>query len=479
MSATPTPQTETIDAAATARADRLVAVQLRMALACIVIAVLGGVVGALHYIPSLSPALHEAGFGLTKLRPLHTTFATLWIYGGAIAVIYHYLGNLGPGLSTGDARRFWLHTACWITAGIGVIVTLALDIYSGREYLGFHPAVSAVLLFGWLLFAYNFLRRACRDFWRQPVYIYFWTVGILYFVYTFVEGHAYLLPFVQEQPVYDIALHWKACGTLVGSFNFLVYGALVYVSEKLSGDKRYGQSSLAFALFGVGCLNSFTNFAHHTYHLPQDELVKWIAFIVSMTEIVILARLLFDVANMVRKRSGEKPCYNAAAGYLVSAKWWTTVMLTLSILISVPSFNSLMHGTHMVTGHAMGTELGIDTMVLFGAVSFLLCEIYSHAPRAVSHVDAPHMRAHTALLNVAMAVLVGWLSLSGLVHGIYRYYQEPSPDWIGWGTYLFPVTGSVLAICLLYLVWRWAPMLLPSAGAAPAGRTDTSGEPAI
>ncbi|MEM7205226.1 MAG: cbb3-type cytochrome c oxidase subunit I [Planctomycetota bacterium] len=436
----------------------LLLVQMRMALICIVIAVLGGLLAALHYIPELSPQLHDSGLGLTKLRPLHTTFASVWIYGAAIAVIYHFLAHQGSGLQRGDVRRFWFHTVCWITAGIGIVGTLFAGVFTGREYLGFHPAFSVLLLAGWLALAWSFLRRALPGFWGKPVYIYFWTVGILYFLYTFVEGHAYLLPWVQDRPVRDIALHWKACGTLVGSFNFLVYGCLLYVSERLSGCPRYAQSTLAFSLFAVGCLNSFTNFAHHTYHLPQSHAVKWIAFVVSMTEAVILLRLLYDTVCMLRQRSSGTE-FEPVVGYLSSAKIWTTVMLTTSILISVPTLNSFIHGTHVVTGHAMGAELGIDSMVLFGCVAFLLREVHPGATHVRAILGGGVMRGHLAVLNLSMAALVLWLTVAGLAHGIYRYRGLASPEWVGLGAVVFPLAGSVLAGALLFLVWRWLPLL--------------------
>ena len=48
--------------------------------------------------------------------------------------------------------------------------------------------------------------------------------------------HAYLLPSVFESPIRDLQVQWKSCGTLVGSFNFMMYGSLTYVGEKMSGD---------------------------------------------------------------------------------------------------------------------------------------------------------------------------------------------------------------------------------------------------
>lgn len=443
----------------TQNGDDLILIQLRMAVACIALAVLGGMAAVLHYIPQLSPWLAEAGLGLTKLRPLHTTFASVWIFGCAVAVVYHYLARHGDGLDAGDRWRFRFHTICWLGAGVGILVSLLMGVLSGREYIGFHPVFSAVLLLGWLAFAWSFLKRGLRGFWQQPIYIWFWTIGVLYFIYTFTEGHAYLLPWVEQQPIRDLQLQWKSCGTLVGSFNFLVYGSLIYVSERMSGDRSYAQSPLAFSLFGVGCLNSFTNYVHHTYHLPQEHFVKWVAFIVSMMEIIILLRLLYDIRRMVARRVGNAP-FNAALGYLTSAKWWTAAMLVIALLISVPNLNSLIHGTKVVVGHAMGTELGIDTMVLFGAVAFLLRDLGQTSRLASERLDRPAMRSHLLVLNIAMAVLVAWLTVSGLVHGVYRFNGEPSPTWVGYERYFFPLFGAVLALSLLYLVVFWTPMLL-------------------
>ena len=45
------------------------------------------------------------------------------------------------------------------------------------------------------------------------------------------------------------------------------------------------------------------------------------------------------------------------------------------------------------------------------------------------------------------------------MHGIYRYNGEPSPAWIDLGQFIFPITGGVLALSLLHLVMRWAPLL--------------------
>jgi nitric oxide reductase subunit B len=431
--------------------DRVVAIQFRMALACIVLAVLGGAMSVLHYLPAVSVQLNAWGLTFPQLRPVHTTFATLWIYGAGVAVVYHWLAHQGAGLTRGDLLRFRFHTACWIGAGVAMFATLLAGVTSGREYLEFHPAFAAPLLIGWLAFAWTFLKRALPSFWGCPVYVYMWTVGVLLFVYAFLEAHAWLLPGIGDRPVRDMQLQWKSCGTLVGSFNFLVYGTLTYVRERIANDSRPGQSGLAFALFGVGCLNSFTNYVHHTYHLPQNHTVKWIAFLVSMAEIVILWRVMTDVVRGLRARAPEHPTLR----FFASARHWTASMLALAIAISIPNLNSIIHGGHVVAAHAMGAEIGIDSMVLFGALVWFL---HDQRPRSRRMLTSSVVRWNIRVLNVAAAALVTWLFAVGSVNGWTRFHGEPPPAWVTGGWWLFPVLGGTFAVALLALVARWAPL---------------------
>lgn len=434
--------------------DRSVVIQLRMAISCILAAVLGGLLAALHYVPDVSTWLNARGLALTQLRPVHTTFASLWIYGGSLAVIYHWLSTQHGGLDRADRRRFRFHTICWITAGIGVFVSLLGGVTSGREYLDFHPAFSAVFLLGWFAFAWNFLRRLRHGFWGQPIYVWFWTVGTLFFVYTFVEGHAYLLPSVFENPVRDLQIQWKSCGTLVGSFNFLMYGSLTYVGERLTGNRAYAQSATAFWLFGVGCLNSFTNYAHHTYHLPQTPIVKWVAFIVSMLELVILLKVMIDLARAMKKRASP---FCGRASWLNHAKWWTGTMLLYSIVISVPNLNSIVHGTHVIVAHAMGTTIGIDTLVLLGTGCWLIGE--TGGTRVLPRLDCGLQRASVRWISTLLALLVAWLIVAGTVHGLHRYEGLPTPYWVAGSRWVLPLCGGAMGAWLVVVAVRMLSML--------------------
>ena len=214
-------------------------VLMRGAVLALAVALVAGAIGVLYYIPGVPDRLREAGFAFKTLRPVHTSFVMAWIFLGGVAVVHRYFEDHSELIDAGGRARLRAQVWLWVLAGVGSLVTIAMGITSGREYLGFHPVFSIPMLAGWLLFAFTFFKMTGRGFLDRPVYVTMWGVGVLFFVYTFVEQHAWLLPEVFTHPLTDLRLQWKATGTLIGSFNLFVYGSLIYVGERLSGDTRY------------------------------------------------------------------------------------------------------------------------------------------------------------------------------------------------------------------------------------------------
>jgi len=437
---------------------------IRGGLIAIAVTLVGGMLGALYSIPTLAPAFQSLGLDLRQLRPIHTTFASAWIFLGGVAVVHRWLQDYGGTATRGDRIRLRVQVLCWAIAGAGILVTLIVGVGSGREYLGFHPIFSALILTGWLCYAWNFFRVAGPNFFERPLYLTMWGVGMLFFIVTFVEQHLYLLPGIFANPLQDLQVQWKATGTLVGAFNLFVYGSIIYIGERISGDPEYGHSKVAYALFGVGLLNSFTNFAHHTYHLPQDHLVKWISFVVSMMEISILCRASYDLLNLVRTTEDRAFC--AARGSFAASTYWSVFILLSAVLISVPPLNAIIHGTYAVTGHAMGATIGIDTMVLIGAIIWILGEHLAarEGEEASGVLHTVAMRRIVVGLNIGVAALVGWLHVSGTITGVSRAGFAPGevyvpPAWLPmWNGILFAATGFVALVFFAALLWKLMPV---------------------
>ena len=437
---------------------------IRGGLVAVAVTVVGGLLGALYSVPSFASAFQSLGLDLRQLRPIHTTFASAWIFLGGVAVVHRYLQDHGGPITRGERWRLWIQVLSWAAAGAGILVTVLLGVGSGREYVGFHPIFSVLILLGWICYTWNFFRVVAPGFWSRPVYLTMWGVGMLFFIYTFLEQHAYLLSGVFADPVQDLRIQWKATGTLVGSFNLFVYGSIIYIGERISGDPRYGHSKTAYALFGVGLLNSFTNFAHHSYHLPQSELVKWISFVVSMMEIIVLTRAVWDLWRLVSTVEDRPFC--ATRGSFTAAKWWTLAILFTAVLISIPPLNAVIHGTYAVVGHAMGATIGIDTMILLGACIWIigehLCAIDGEGSDSPLHCEA--MKRTVIGLNISVAALVLWLHVAGVVTGVTRMGFAPGETYVppGWlaatSGPLFAVTGALAAVFFVRLLATLMPL---------------------
>ena len=431
---------------------------MRGAILSITITLLAGLLGALYYIPTVAPVMQRLGIQFTALRPIHTTFAMAFIFLAGVAVVHRFFEDEAGPMEGSERMRLRIQIIAWSIAGVGVLGSYIAGVFSGREYMGYHPIFSIPIMIGWVMFVWNFYQHLGKGLLSRPVHVTMWAVGTLFVVYTFAEQHAWLLPGLFSDPIVDMRIQWKATGTLVGSFNLFVYGTIYYVGTKLSGNASYAHSRLAYALFGVGLLNSFTNFAHHTYHLPQNELVKWISFVVSMVEIILLARVVWDIAGMIKAKRPSPPC--GIQLFMASAKWWTGFILVTAILISIPPINSLIHGTRLVMGHAMGAEIGIDAMALFAATTWILIEIMQRRGENPEPLSSRAYRRWIIGLNIGVAGLVGWLTISGIGTAIYRYDGLASPDWIVvGGPYVFVMFGVIAAYFLSRLLFAWMRVL--------------------
>src|SRR5690606_39233270 len=87
-------------------------------------------------------------------------------------------------------------------------------------------------------------------------------------------------------------------------------------------------------------------------------------------EWVFFIKILYNWKNQITE--AEAHFHYFPYRFLLASNFWLFFNLTFALFMSVPAINLYMHGTHFITAHAMGTTIGINTMILMAAVFYFL-----------------------------------------------------------------------------------------------------------
>ena len=419
---------------------------LVLALSYLLFGLLLGVIGGFQYI--LPPFLKDQ-LSFQQTRPLHVYLVITWIFTAAQAGIYYYL----PGIANRPLywqQGIWWHFILQLTVSLFIIISFFLGNFGGREYLEFPPLLGAFIFLSWIPFAINFFFTLKPNYKTVPVYIWSWSTGIIFFFITLSESYLWLLDFFRTNIVRDVTVQWKALGSMVGSWNMLVYGTAIYVMEQTSGNSKPARSPLAFFFYFLGLINLMFNWGHHTYIVPAAPWVKTVAYVISMTELLILAHLIIQWRKMMR--NGRKNYHLISYRLLSYSDGWIILNLILAITISVPAWNYYTHGTHITVAHAMGTTIGINTMLLFASIFYIIKNEKAEVPEK----RKTWIRKGIIITNIALVIF--WASLlgSGLVkisgrlnnEAFYIIMQKCQPYFK-----VFAYSGTLIFIGLFILIF--------------------------
>ncbi|HWR32072.1 MAG TPA: cbb3-type cytochrome c oxidase subunit I [Chitinophagaceae bacterium] len=375
---------------------------LILAMSYLLFGLLLGVIGGFQYI--LPPFL-KSQLSFQQTRPLHVYLVITWIFTAAQAGIYYYL----PRISNRPvywSEGVWVHFILQLVVSVAIISSFFLGYFGGREYLEFPPLFGAFLLLSWMPFVINFFLTLRPKYKTAPVYIWMWSTGILFFFITVSESYLWLFEHFKTNVVRDITIQWKALGSMVGSWNMLVYGTGMYVMEQTSSDNKTARSPLAFFFYFLGLTNLMFNWGHHTYIVPAAPWVKTVAYVISMTELLILAHIIW---HWRKTMTNAKKNYHSVSYRLLSfADVWILLNLVLAICISVPALNIYTHGTHITVAHAMGTTIGINTMILFASIFFIARQ------QNPVFIENNKIRIGKFLWFTNISLLIFWLALLGM-----------------------------------------------------------------
>lgn len=365
-----------------------------------------GILAALIY---LFPDFLKQEIGFVSLRPLHVSSAMFWIILGATGCVY---SGMKAFIKDSKIKVIaMIQWGLWIVAIIGIITSYFTKDFGGKEYWEFNPIWALPIALAWILFLVNFFLLV-KKIKNWPVYIWMWMTGILFFLFTFSENYLWIFPYFREHFITDMTIQWKVNGSLVGSWNQILYGTAFFLMDKISNTKSTGTSKFAFAMYFLGLFNLMFNWGHHIYSLPTEKYIRYIGYIVSMTEWVFFIKIIYDWRASVN--TIQKHYHYFPYKFLMAADIWVFLNMGQAILMSIPAINIYTHGTHVTVAHAMGTTIGINSMILLAACFEFL---------KFNSTNNTRIKYYKFLFwALQISLLIFWLSLNiaGIKKGIWQ-----------------------------------------------------------
>lgn len=384
------------------------------------IALLAGIVfGAIGVFQFVFPGFFDE-LSFVKVRPLHVSLVVAWIFLCAIGGIYYYLKTY-CGAKLWSDRLPRIHFVLFIITGVLILICYFLGKFGGREYWEFPAILSVPIFISWILFGINYFRSAFTKTERWPVYMWMWATGIVFFFITFSEAYLWLIPYFRNNLIRDITVQWKAYGALTGSWNMLVYGTAIFVMTRIKGDDTVAHSRTAFLMYFLGFSNLLFGWAHHIYIVPSALWIRMISYVMSMTELLILAKIIIDWRSSLEE--AKKDFHILSYKFIVASDVWVFLNLSLALAISVPAVNIYTHGTHVTVAHSMGSSIGINTTILLASAFYLIMDI---TKCKFSESEKKYISFGFWLFNLFFIVF--WISLiiAGIQKGILTVEDELS-----------------------------------------------------
>lgn len=327
------------------------------------------VVGVLIAFAFFDKDLWSDYFTFERLRPIHVSAALFWIFSGAQGAVVYFIGSHFS-VSTDESNYLKWSRRLWMMSVVLALGSFLFAQYGGREYWEFPPIFNLPILLSWLAFAAFLYPTVLKHIKKQPVYVWMWCTGVLFFVFSFIEANLWLIPWFRENYIRDVTIQWKANGAIVGSWNQLIYGCAFFLMTRISGSKEAAYSKTAFFFYFLGMANLMFNWGHHVYNVPTAPWVRIVSYAVSMTEWVFLLKILY--AFRKKWKESGKLAVSLPYQFLTAAEVWVFLNLLLALVMSVPAWNRYTHGTHAVVAHAMGTTIGINSMILMAAILYII-----------------------------------------------------------------------------------------------------------
>ncbi|HQW27001.1 MAG TPA: cbb3-type cytochrome c oxidase subunit I, partial [Saprospiraceae bacterium] len=157
-----------------------------------------GVVGGLQYVIQ---GFIKSILSFDKIRPLHVSSVVFWIILAAVGSVMTYLQQ-HTGRQLYSPRLARIQLLIFVGTVIAILCSYCFGVFGGREYWEFNPWFALPLVLGWILFLINFI-ASVGSLRNQPVYVWQWMTGVVFFLFTFLESYLWVFPYFRNNIIND------------------------------------------------------------------------------------------------------------------------------------------------------------------------------------------------------------------------------------------------------------------------------------
>ncbi len=396
-----------------------------------------------------------------RIRPVHLNVV---VYGWASVAGLGVAIWLMARLCRVPLRNVPLVCAAGVLWNIGVVAG-TISILAGHsmsvEYLEYPPYVTFIL----------FLSYALVSIWavdmfvhRKPghVYVSQWYLMAALFWFPWLYGTANLL--INWQPVEGSAqgiINWWYGHNALGLwFTPIGLASAYYFIPKVIGRPVYSYYLSAFGFWALAFFYSWNG----GHHLIGGPLPAWLVTASIVASIMMVIPVVVTAINhhVTMKGHFEMLKYSPTLRFVVfGAMCYTAVSLQGSSM-AFRSWNYLTHFTHYTIGHAHLGLYGFFTMIMFGAMYYIVPRLTQSEWRSATMIRIHFWACAYGIIFMFLA-----LSIGGVVEG--EMLLDPKgahstfPEIIeATLPYLISrsLAGSLLAVGHIVFAWHFTLMLI-------------------
>ena len=384
--------------------------------------VLGSLLGLISAWKLVCPTLLDGQGWLTfgRLRPAHLN---------AVAYGWASLAGIGTGiwimarLCRARLRQPGLLFIAAVFWNLGLLAGL-LGILSGEsrsaEWLELPGYASTLLFVAFALIGiWTIEMFRCRQPGTVSISEWYLFAALLWFPWTYATGN-FLLVWQPAPGPAQPAINWWFAENLI-SLWFVPMGlaSAYYMIPKIIGRPVH---SNALGLLGFWSLAAVCAWSG-MQHLIGGPVPAWMTTASVAAGLMTCIPVIAVAANFHLTMRGrfEVLRWSPALRFTVFGAVSYTLSCFQGILMAVPSINTLTHFTDFTSGHAHLALFGFFSMVVFGAMYFIM-------PRLIGGEwpSETMIRWHFRLSVSGIALMLGALTLGGLLQGLALYDPDAS-----------------------------------------------------